>query len=677
MSNDNTGNYIVNGTNNKVYIHVTTFEDTINYKFVTSDYPIEYSSYVCEIPLGTYSNWETLMSAFIVSVENRTGISFTCTKNNRFNDYTLTSDGGKGFVLTYGPNGIQGLNFFANYPFLPVENALVNKSRASFVRRSVTFADHTKLAIIVKDPKGNTQGWGSIPVVTCNGVTNDLVVFEFGSYTLEKAVANITSKCEINFPDNPPVAKITTCNDISILRISNIDEIWLPTSMAKAFGLDTINSEGIKRLDSFSYIGNYTMYNIRYYSATNLIKNRTIGFAFKHFNHDIGDFKFEGSDTDILIPGTTAVQMPLAIANLVRDTINGVVKQPVSSSYAYNSSDNIVYISLNKEIVDTYSLTINNIEEVNYELTPVINSSHCKINLKWSADPIVYRSYIYDSYGDYAPNNTIYNSSSCIFGYCGESISENVTWEKTPMGKYVWKPCPTGFTYSMKRECDLKGRWSAIDKSTCVPVCLKDGSWEETEQGKTIELTETDKHSGDTISRRCSYPSETEGVSQWQDIEFPNGTDDIVCKNFDNITGVPATVPFGETVSYTLIEETDNKVHKNTYSITCDKEGLAKDLATLTGAVRFCPADESKKINEPGLGDISVQCPNDSSKNIIYTCDPTSNYTWKEKENKCKTETVSWFAELWQQLWFKIVVIIALILLIVIIILVIRSLSSP
>ena len=677
MSNDNSAsNYIVNGTNNKVYIHVTTFEDTTNYKFLSGNYPIEYSNYVCEIPQGIYSGWEALMTAFVDTLKNITGVSFTCTKNNNYNDYTLACDGGKGFVLTYGPNGIQSLNFFANYPFLSLEDALVNKSKASFVKRRVTFADHTELAIIVKDPHGNFQGWGSIPVVTCNGVTNDLVVFEFGSYTLEKAVANITSKCKINFPDNPPVAKITVCNDISILRISNIDEIWLPTSMAKAFGLDTINSEGIKKLNSFSYVEKYTMYNIRYYSGTNLIKNRTIGFAFKHFNHDIGDFKFEGNNVSILIPGTTAVQMPLAIANLVRDTINGVVKQTVSSNYAYNSSDNIVYIGLNKEIVDTYGLTFNNIKEVNYELTPVINSSHCKINLKWSADAIVHKTYVYDSYGDYVLNNTIYDSSSCIFGYCGESISENVTWEKTPMGKFVWKPCPTGFIYSMKRECDLKGNWLAIDKSTCVPVCLKDGSWEETEQGKTIELTETDKHSGGTISRRCSYPSETEGVSQWQEITFPNGTEDIVCKNFDNISGVPATVPFGETISYSLIEESDNKVHKNTYSITCDKEGLAKDLATLTGAVRFCPADESKKINEPGLGDISVQCPNDSSKNIIYTCN-TTDYSWGVKEDQCKTSNVSWFTELWQHLWFKIVVILTAIVILVIVGVIIYRLSSP
>ena len=617
------------------------------------------------------------MTVFVNTLKDITGITFTCTKNNKYNDYTLASSDGKGFILTYGPDGIQGLNFFANYPFLSLEDALVTKIKGSFVKRSVTFADHTKLAIIVKDPKGSIQGWGSIPVVTCNGVTNNLAVFEFGSYTLEKAVESITKTCKNNFPDNPPVAKITTCNDISILRISNIDEIWLPTSMVKAFGLDTINTEGIKRLDSFSYIGNYTMYNIRYYSATNLIKNRTIGFAFKHFNHEIGEFEFEGNDTDILIPGTTAVQMPLAIANLVRDTINGVVKQTVSSSYAYNSSDNIVYIGLNRDIVNDYDLTINNIEEVNYKLISDISSNQCRIKLEWLADTIVHKTYVYDSYGDYVLNNTIYDSNSCIFGYCGESISENVTWEKTPMGKFVWKPCPTGFIYSMKRECDLKGNWLAIDKSTCVPVCLKDGPWEETEQGKTIELTETDKHSGDTISRRCSYPSETEGVSQWQEITFPNGTEDIVCKNFDNISGVPATVPFGETVSYSLIEEKDNKVHKNTYSITCDKEGLSKDLATLTGAVRFCPADESKKINEPGLGDISVQCPNDSSKNIIYTCDPTADYIWKEKENQCETSNVSWFTELWQQLWFKIVVILTGIVILVILGVIIYRLSSP
>ena len=677
MSNDNTdSNYIVNETNNKVYIHITTFEDTEYYKFLSSYYPIEYSNYVCEIPPGIYSGWEALMSTFIDTLEYHTGVSFTCTKNNNYNDYTLTSNDGKGFVLTYGPNGIQGLNFFANYPFLSVEDALVNKSGGSFVKRSVTFADHTKLAIIVKDPKGNSQGWGSIPVVTCNGVTNDLVAFEFGSYTLEKAIANITSKCKSTFPDNPPVAKITTCNDISILRISNIDEIWLPTSMAKAFGLDTLNTEGIKKLDSFSYISNYSRYNISYYSATHLIKNRTIGFAFKHFNHEIGKFKFEGNDTSILIPGTTAVQMPFAIANLVRDTINGVVQQTVSSSYAYNSSDNIVYIDLNREIVDTYGLTINSIKEVNYDLTPVINSSYCKINLEWLADAIIHKTYIYDSYGDYTPNNSIYNSGTCIFGYCEENVLEGVTWEKTPMGKYSWKQCPTGFTSRMKRECDLKGEWSAIDKSTCVPVCLEDGPWEKTEQGKTVELTETDKHSGDTISRRCSYPSETGGVSQWLDIEFPNGTEDIVCKNFDNITSVPDTVPFGETVSYSLIEESDNKMYKNTYSITCDKEGLPKESLSLTNSVRVCPANESLGIETPGLGDVSVQCANDSSKNIIYTCDTEADYTWKVKENNCYAAIVIWFMEKWQHLWFKIAVILVAILILVIIGLIIRYFSS-
>lgn len=678
MSNINTeSNYIVDGTNNKVYIHIATFEDTKNYKFLSADSSVGYSNYVCEIPQGNYSNWETLMTAFVDTLKNRTGVSFTCIKNSDYNDYTLTSNNGKGFVLTYGPNGIQGLNFFANYPFLLVEEALVNKAKGSFVQHSVTFADHTELAIIVKDPNGNQQGWGSNLVVNCNGVTNNLAEFDFGSYTLEKAVASISKECSDNFPDNPPVAKITTCGDIAILRISNIDEIWFPTSVAKAFGLDTISSEGIKKLDSFSYLNKYTNYNISYYSATSLIKNRTIGFAFKHVNHEIGNFNFEEKNTDISIPGTTGVLMPLAIANLVRDTINGTVQQTVSGRYDYNSSNNVVYISLNKEIVDTYGLTINNIEDVNYRLTPVINSSNCKINLEWLADTILYRTYIYDSYGDYVLNNAIYDSSTCIFGYCEENVLEGVTWGKTPMGKYVWEKCPVGFTSSMKRECSLKGSWLDVDMSTCIPVCLKDGPWVETEQGKTVELTETDKHSGDTISRRCSYPSETGGVSQWQDIEFPNGTGNIVCKNFDNIEGVSATVPFGETVTYSLIEESDNKeIYNKTYSITCDKEGLAKGSSTLTGAVRYCPANNELGIKTSGIADVPVQCPNDSSKNIIYTCDAKADYTWKVKEDQCKAAIIVWFMEKWQHLWFKIVVILIAVVIVVIFVFIIRYFFS-
>jgi hypothetical protein len=227
----------------------------------------------------------------------------------------------------------------------------------------------------------------------------------------------------------------------------------------------------------------------------------------------------------------------------------------------------------------------------------------------------------------------------------------------------------------MKRECSLKGSWLDVDKSTCIPVCLKDGPWVETEQGKTVELTETDKHTGDTISRRCSYPSETGGVSQWQDIEFPNGTGNIVCKNFDNIEGVSATVPFGETMTYSLIEESGDKVYNNTYSITCDKEGLAKGLSTLTNSVRYCPANGDLGINTSGKDNVSVKCPNDSSKNIIYTCD-TTDYTWKVKEDQCKTEKLSWFMEKWQHLWFKIVVIIIAVVIVVIVVFIIRYFFS-